>query len=553
MTARRGYGLGSRRAGNLLLVLLSLREAIAEGEQQGPRRAAPHADRDTESHGRPHRPGVPAGGEFDLKLSASRLQRSESTDHLMAASELARLRGVEGVHELSAMRADATASLGARVAQRDNGERPMEEADDATRAAAAAITTAVTVPAGHGNSGSRRLQADESCEVGASFELSSTLYSAYNGCYASLDSTLDPYFFWTESFDAFIGPAPSIFASTSMDFTTSDNPLAWKLGEVVAIGSDGEIYYSMACESFECVAIGSHPSDVTQWICYLAGGWVFVSADSFSLTCGCSDNPTPAPESGSTTPSPAHSPTSILNPDGTTPAPATSPVDDDGSPEGASGCSGTDEFTISSSELEEFDGCYVDAGETETFFSTSGEKADGVMAVFPGFLDEQETADARWIVGTYAEDADDRTVTCVSDESPTTAHPADSTFSCDLTGTGAFITVTDVLFGFTCGCTSASAGEGDDDEATTTPSPTETERSIDDTLAPTTSFSPSSPAPVDLAVGLDPSTPSPESDKELDTAANGGRGQHAAPGVLFILSGVGGLFVGLVGAIVAAL
>ncbi|CAM9123377.1 unnamed protein product, partial [Ectocarpus sp. 12 AP-2014] len=267
MTAWRGYGLSSRWAGNLLLVLLSLREALAEGEQQGPHRATLHADRDTESHGQPHRPGVPAGGEFDLKLSASRLQRSESTDHLMAASELARLRGVEGVHELSAMRADDTASLAARVAQSDNGGRPMEEADDATRAAAAAITTAVTAPAEHGNSGSRRLQADESCEVGASFELSSTLYRAYNGCYASLDSTLDPYFFWIESFDAFIGPAPSIIASTSMDYTTSDNPLAWHLGEVLAIGTDGGIYYSMACESWELVAVGSHPSDVTQWLC----------------------------------------------------------------------------------------------------------------------------------------------------------------------------------------------------------------------------------------------------------------------------------------------
>ncbi|CAB1107474.1 unnamed protein product [Ectocarpus sp. CCAP 1310/34] len=424
---------------------------------QGPRPAAPHADRDMESHGRPHRPGVPAGGEFDLKLSASRLQRSESTDHLIAASELAEKGVWKELHELSAMRTDATASLAARVAQRDTGDRPMEEADDATRAAATAMTTAVAVPSEHGNRGSRHLQADESCEFGASFELSSTLYSAYNGCYASLDSTLDPYFFWTESFDAFIGPAPSIFGSTSMDYTTSDNPaqvarvppgplaanlgpgrrvrsssdpcrestivdnentnvfsaiavvvdarstplkqLAWNLGEVLAIGKDGEISYSMACESWEFVAIGSHPSDVTQWLCeytrgigllsaclslvkianimsFLGVELVFVSADSFSLTCGCSDNPTPAPESGSTTP-----------------APATSPVDDDGSPVGASGCGGTDEFTISSSELEEFDGCYVDAGETETFFSTSGEKADGVMAVSPGFLDEQEIAD----------------------------------------------------------------------------------------------------------------------------------------------------------------
>ncbi|CAM9135925.1 unnamed protein product [Ectocarpus fasciculatus] len=532
MTAWRGNGLSSSLwAGNLLLVLLSVCEAIAEGELQGPRPPAPHADRDTEPHRRPQRPGVPAGGEFDLDLSASRLQRSESAGHLMAASDLARLRGVEGVHEVSAMRAEATASLGAKVARRDNGERSMEEADDATRAAAAEVATgatAVTIPAGHGNSGGRRLQADESCEFGASFELSSTLYSAYNGCYASLDSELDPYMFWTESFDAFIGPATSIIGTTSMDYITSDNPLAWHLGEVVEVDSSGGVYYSLACESWELWTLGAHPSDVTEWLCYLAGGWVFVTAESFALTCGCSDNPTPAPESGSTTPSPGAAPTSLLNPDGTTSAPATAPVDD--SPVGESGCGGTDEFTISSSQLEEFDGCYVDAGETEAFFSTSGEKADGLMAVFPGFLDEQETADPRWIVGTYAEDVDDLAVTCVSGESPTTAHPADATFTCDFTGTGAFVKVEDEMFVFSCGCTSASAGEGDDEPATTP--------------------SPSSPAPVDLA---DPPTPVPETGESVDTVANGGRGQHAAPGVLFIFSGVGGLFVGLVGAIVAAL
>lgn len=99
------------------------------------------------------------------------------------------------------------------------------------------------------------------------------------------------------------------------------------------------------------------------------------------------------------------------------------------------------------------------------------------------------------------------------------------------------------MFSFTCGCTSASAGEVDD-ESTTTPPPSAAERGIDDTTAPT---------PRGLGIDLDPSTPAPETDESVGTVANGGRGQHTAPGVLFILSGVGGLFVGLVGAIVAAL
>ncbi|CAN0483391.1 unnamed protein product, partial [Hapterophycus canaliculatus] len=38
---------------------------------------------------------------------------------------------------------------------------------------------------------------------------------------------------------------------------------------------------------------------------------------------------------------------------------------------------------------------------------------------------------ARWIVGTYADDAEEMDVTCVSTGSPEEAHPADSTFACE--------------------------------------------------------------------------------------------------------------------------
>lgn len=92
-----------------------------------------------------------------------------------------------------------------------------------------------------------------------------------------------------------------------------------------------------------------------------------VTADSFGMTCGCGDGPTPAP------------------------APvAPTPVDVD-SPEGASGCGGTDPFAIVSTQLSELDGCYQDSGgdDGDTFFSLTGEKADGVLAVYPAPLDEQ--------------------------------------------------------------------------------------------------------------------------------------------------------------------
>ena len=36
----------------------------------------------------------------------------------------------------------------------------------------------------------------------------------------------------------------------------------------------------------------------------------------------------------------------------------------------------------------------------------------------------------RWIVGTFYTDAANTTVTCISDEAPSDAHPADATFYC---------------------------------------------------------------------------------------------------------------------------
>lgn len=100
---------------------------------------------------------------------------------------------------------------------------------------------------------------------------------------------------------------------------------------------------------------------------YLAGSYYIVTAEAFGLTCGCSEGPTPAPAPVSPT-----------------------PVDAD-SPEGESGCGGTDSFAITSSQLAEFDGCYQDAAaeDGDTFFSPTGEKVDGTLAVFPSAVDEQ--------------------------------------------------------------------------------------------------------------------------------------------------------------------
>lgn len=38
----------------------------------------------------------------------------------------------------------------------------------------------------------------------------------------------------------------------------------------------------------------------------------------------------------------------------------------------------------------------------------------------------------RWVVGTYAEASEDIVATCISEESPTEAHPADAVFVCEL-------------------------------------------------------------------------------------------------------------------------
>lgn len=60
------------------------------------------------------------------------------------------------------------------------------------------------------------------------------------------------------------------------------------------------------------------------------------------------------------------------------------------SPEGPSGCGGTDPFAIVSAQLPELDGCYEDTGgdDGDTFFSVTGEKADGVLAVRPASVDQ---------------------------------------------------------------------------------------------------------------------------------------------------------------------
>lgn len=107
---------------------------------------------------------------------------------------------------------------------------------------------------------------------------------------------------------------------------------------------------------------------------YIAGSFQDVTAETFGITCGCGG-------------------VDIGN--GTTPAPAgavaPTPVDAD-SPAGLSGCGGTDPFAIVSAQLAELDGCYQDTGgadDGDTFFSTSGEKEDGVLAVYPAPFDEQ--------------------------------------------------------------------------------------------------------------------------------------------------------------------
>lgn len=75
------------------------------------------------------------------------------------------------------------------------------------------------------------------------------------------------------------------------------------------------------------------------------------------------------------------------------------------SPEGASGCGGTDPFAIVSAQLGELDGCYQDTGgddDGDTFFSVTGEKVDGVLAVYPGPFDEQAFDVREWVGGSYA-------------------------------------------------------------------------------------------------------------------------------------------------------
>ena len=91
------------------------------------------------------------------------------------------------------------------------------------------------------------------------------------------------------------------------------------------------------------------------------------------MTCGCGGgtrSTTPAPTAAATAPTPAGA----------------------DSPEGESGCGGTDPLEILSAQLAELDGCYRDTeggGNGGVFFSVTGEKAEGVLAVYPAPFDEE--------------------------------------------------------------------------------------------------------------------------------------------------------------------
>eukprot|EP00752_Nemacystus_decipiens_P018703 g16767.t1 len=203
------------------------------------------------------------------------------------------------------------------------------------------------------------------------------------------------------------------------------------MAEVYEVTNAG-VLLAIECASSEAFVEGSHPADVTSWTCYIGGGYQVVADETFGITCGCDEGATPSPAGGPT------------------------PVDAD-SPRGVSGCGGTDPFAIVSAQLPDLDGCYEDTGgdDGDTFFSATGEKEDGVLAVYPGAIDEQ-SFDLRWIVGTYSVDAESAITTCVSDEEPSVAHPADATFYCDLTGTGAYTTVSEDQFDIVCGCNSTA-------------------------------------------------------------------------------------------------
>ncbi|CAN0166699.1 unnamed protein product, partial [Pylaiella littoralis] len=166
---------------------------------------------------------------------------------------------------------------------------------------------------------------------------------------------------------------------------------------------------------------------------------------------------------------------------------------------GASGCSGSDSFAILSLALEEFDGCYLDAEsiyEEGTFFSQTGEFADGALSVFAATIDNGQTfsggqippvvylAQGIWVVGTFAVDTDDIIVSCISSEDPATSHPADSTFICDLTNSGNYVPVSDAQFSVTCGCDSESSASSTTSGASGTTYSSPGARNIPATPAP---------------------------------------------------------------------
>ncbi|CAM9956381.1 unnamed protein product, partial [Pylaiella littoralis] len=132
---------------------------------------------------------------------------------------------------------------------------------------------------------------------------------------------------------------------------------------------------SLECQSNEPWELGSHPSDVAEWTCNV------VSVEDFGVSCGC------ASAGSASAPTPVGSTAPPATPVASTDAPVGTVV-------GASGCSGSDSFAILSLALEEFDGCYLDAEsiyEEGTFFSQTGEFADGALSMFAATIDNGQT------------------------------------------------------------------------------------------------------------------------------------------------------------------
>ncbi|CAM9933693.1 unnamed protein product, partial [Laminaria digitata] len=111
---------------------------------------------------------------------------------------------------------------------------------------------------------------------------------------------------------------------------------------------------------------------------------------------------------------------------------------------------------------------------------------DGVNAVFAASIDERGH-DVRWIVGAYANLSTDSGIvpTCISDDNATSVHPADSTWLCDLAGTGAFVPVNKTHFQVGCGCNSTSSSSSSTNSEEPTPSPGGDSRNVNPSTPPT--------------------------------------------------------------------